>query len=226
MKRPGRNAPDPGAPTRNGPKRGTPGRPRSRVTEEDLRLWAEVARSIKPLRGKAPPEALAEAPPARKDQAASSARDPDPISRPRDRERPTDAGPLHPPLATLERRLLQRLRRGRTAPGAAIDLHGLRQEEARRRLLAFLHDCQASGKKTAIVITGKGGPDPALAAARLADDGRAHGKRSDVRADAATETAGYEPAVLIQRSALAWFPATGVRARARPGQEQDDRPGE
>ena|ERR1700722_14708561 len=166
MKRPGRNAPDPGAPTRNGPKRGTPGRPRSRVTEEDLRLWAEVARSIKPLRGKAPPEALAEAPPARKDQAASSARDPDPISRPRDRERPTDAGPLHPPLATLERRLLQRLRRGRTAPGAAIDLHGLRQEEARRRLLAFLHDCQASGKKTAIVITGKGGPDPALAGER------------------------------------------------------------
>ena len=79
----------PCAPTPNGPKRGTPGRPRSRVTEEDLRLWAEVARSIKPLRGKAPPEVLAEAPPARKDQAASSARDPDPISRPRDRERPT-----------------------------------------------------------------------------------------------------------------------------------------
>ena len=47
-----------------------------------------------------------------------------------------------------------------------IDLHGLRQEEARRRLLAFLHDCQASGKKTAIVITGKGGPNPALAGER------------------------------------------------------------
>jgi hypothetical protein len=40
------------------------------------------------------------------------------------------------------------------------------------------------------------------------------------------DAAGYEPAVLIRRSALAWFPATGVRARARPGQEQDDRPGE
>jgi hypothetical protein len=51
-------------------------------------------------------------------------------------------------------------------------------------------------------------------------------KRNDVRADAATETAGHEPAVLILRSALAWFPATEVLARARPGQDQDDRPGE
>ena len=166
MKRPSRNAPSPNAPKRNAPDRSTPSRPRGRLTEEDLRLWAEVVRGIKPLRGKAAPEAFAEAPPARQDAAASSAPDREAISRPRNQERRSNAGPLQPPLATLERRLLQRLRRGRTAPGAMIDLHGLRQEEARRRLLAFLHDCQASGKKTAIVITGKGGPNPALAGER------------------------------------------------------------
>ncbi len=43
-----------------------------------------------------------------------------------------------------------------------IDLHGLRQEEARRQLVAFLHDCQARRKQTAIVITGKGGPSAAF----------------------------------------------------------------
>ncbi|HEV3246042.1 MAG TPA: Smr/MutS family protein [Beijerinckiaceae bacterium] len=168
MKRSSRNAPSPNAPKRNAPDRSASSRPRGRLTEEDLRLWAEVVRSIKPLRGKTAPEASAEAPPARQDQdaAASSAPKRDAISRPRNQERRSNAGPLQPPLATLERRLLQRLRRGRTAPGAVIDLHGLRQEEARRRLLAFLHDCQASGKKTAIVITGKGGPNPALAGER------------------------------------------------------------
>jgi DNA-nicking Smr family endonuclease len=166
MKRPTRNAPSPNAPKRNAADRSAPSRPRGRLSEEDLRLWAEVVRSIKPLRGKAAPETLAEAQPAPPDAAASSAPEREAISRPRSQERRSNAGPLQPPLATLERRLLQRLRRGRTAPGAVIDLHGLRQEEARRRLLAFLYDCQASGKKTAIVITGKGGPNPVLAGER------------------------------------------------------------
>jgi DNA-nicking Smr family endonuclease len=39
-----------------------------------------------------------------------------------------------------------------------IDLHGMRQDEARRRLVGFLQRCQSEGLKSAIVITGKGAP--------------------------------------------------------------------
>ena len=160
MKRPSGNAPE-----RHPSDRKAPRRPRGLLSEEDLRVWTEVARSIKPLRGKAVPQGFPEASLDNVTATSPVTRREAP-SRPRNRERVSDAAPPQPPLATLERRLLQRLRRGRTAPGAVIDLHGLRQEEARRQLLAFLHDCQARGKKTAIVITGKGGPIPALAGER------------------------------------------------------------
>ena len=150
-----------------------PRRPRGRLTEEDLRVWAEVARTAKPLRGKAVPSLAADAvTPPRKDLGRPFASDGEtstgggmprkPATKPPATKPPVSG----PPLATLERRLLQRLRRGRTAPGAVIDLHGLRQDEARRRLWAFLHDCQARGMKTAIVITGKGGAGNALAGER------------------------------------------------------------
>jgi DNA-nicking Smr family endonuclease len=157
-----------GLPARDAQGRDTPRRSRGRLSEEDQRLWAEFARAIKPLRSKPALGALAEAPAAPPDaaEAASSSVGREVTSRARKAERPSNEGAAQPPLATLERRFLQRLRRGRTVPGAVIDLHGLRQEEARRRLVAFLHDCQARGKKTAIVITGKGSPTPALAGER------------------------------------------------------------
>jgi DNA-nicking Smr family endonuclease len=66
------------------------------------------------------------------------------------------SAPPGPPLEKLERRFVQRLRKGTASPGAVIDLHGLRQEEARHRLVAFLQRCQAQGLKSAIVTTGKG----------------------------------------------------------------------
>ncbi|MBV8185347.1 MAG: Smr/MutS family protein [Hyphomicrobiales bacterium] len=158
-------------PRRNADRRKTadpkvPSRARGRMSQEDVRLWAEVTRNVMPLRGKVAPQAAGEPPmpDRRTDGLPSASRDGD--SRPRGRARPSNAAPVGPPLATIERKLLQRLRRGRTAPGAVIDLHGLRQEEARQRLVAFLHDCQARRKQTAIVITGKGGPGSALAGER------------------------------------------------------------
>lgn len=44
---------------------------------------------------------------------------------------------------------------------AAIDLHGLRQEQAHGALLAFLRRSQAVGHTVVLVVTGKGasGPD-------------------------------------------------------------------
>ena len=133
---------------------------RGRLTEEDLRLWAEVARGVKPLPGRTIPAAAGDAafPP-----EAAELTPPKPVRAVRETRigattpRPASLS-SSPPLAKLERRFLQRLRRGTASPGAVIDLHGLRQEEARGRLVAFLRRCQSDGLKSAIVITGKGAP--------------------------------------------------------------------
>jgi DNA-nicking Smr family endonuclease len=65
--------------------------------------------------------------------------------------------PAPPPLATLERRLKQRLSRGVQAIDARIDLHGLTQSEAHAALSRFLRAAQRKEAKVVLVITGKGG---------------------------------------------------------------------
>ena len=69
--------------------------------------------------------------------------------------------PKAPPKAApavLDRRTLSRLSRGITAVDARIDLHGLTQSLAHRRLLRFLDEAQAHGARVVLVITGKGKP--------------------------------------------------------------------
>jgi len=61
-----------------------------------------------------------------------------------------------PPLAPLERRLRQKLARGRAAPDAAIDLHGMRRQEAFAALRDFLTSAQIAGARLVLVVTGKG----------------------------------------------------------------------
>src|SRR4051794_27488194 len=71
------------------------------------------------------------------------------------------ARPRLPPLTPLDRKVKTALRRGARSVNAAIDLHGLRQEQARGALLAFLRRSQAVGHTVVLVVTGKGasGPD-------------------------------------------------------------------
>jgi DNA-nicking Smr family endonuclease len=52
-----------------------------------------------------------------------------------------------------------RMARGSLAIDARIDLHGLTQAAAHRRLIKFLGEAQAAGAKLVLVITGKGRPD-------------------------------------------------------------------
>ena len=65
--------------------------------------------------------------------------------------------PTLPPLAALDRKLRQRLSRGRMTADAAIDLHGYRQAEAFSALRRFLHRAQSDGARVVLVVTGKGG---------------------------------------------------------------------
>ena len=119
------------------------------LTFEERQLWAQVARSVKPLKGRAlDPEPIPDTPEA---QRAANA-EPSLSSMPRRPRSP----PKLPPLVPLERRTVTALRRGRQGIEAAIDLHGMRQDEAHAALRRFLHRSQAAGLKVVLVVTGKG----------------------------------------------------------------------
>jgi DNA-nicking Smr family endonuclease len=114
------------------------------LSEADRALWAEITRSVAPLRQ--PAAAPAAGP--RKPHAKTSA--------------PADAGaraaaakPV-PPLVPLDRRQRQRLARGSAPIDARIDLHGKTQSEAHAALARFLRRAQRDGARFVLVITGKG----------------------------------------------------------------------
>ena len=121
-----------------------------RLSEEEIALWIEVAKSVARRRGAILPTLAAPRPaaaPANADEppAAPAA----PTTKPR---RP--AGP--PPLAPLERRLKRDLARGRAVVDSVLDLHGLTQAEAHHALRGFLFQAQIQDFRLVIVITGKG----------------------------------------------------------------------
>jgi DNA-nicking Smr family endonuclease len=126
-------------------------RPRT-LTAEDRRLWTHVAAGVKPL-----DPARAVAPPADPEPAPATATD-KPVRAPAPARSIVPAVPPPPPLAALEKGLKRKLSRGRRDADARIDLHGLTQDAAHRRLIAFLRQSQAAGHGLVIVITGKGAP--------------------------------------------------------------------
>lgn len=130
---------------------------------EDAELWSRTARSLEPLRkGKArvttgvPERAggreAVRAPASRGAIETEAIRAPPrmPASSPASR-------PSAPPTVILDRRKTRRIATGQVEIEARLDLHGLRQVEAHRRLRAFLLDAHGRGLRMVLVITGKGG---------------------------------------------------------------------
>jgi DNA-nicking Smr family endonuclease len=137
-----------------------------RLSPEEIDLWLAVTKSVSPLPGtrSAPPAA------AEKSSSATQTSEPsagNPKANGVARPNPIAANPapaLRPPapqIVPLEQRLRQKLARGRAAPDAAIDLHGLRSHEAHGALYQFLHRAQLDGAKLVLVVTGKGERDGA-----------------------------------------------------------------
>jgi DNA-nicking Smr family endonuclease len=118
-------------------------------TPDELRLWAEVAKTVAPLGDRSPPDA-----PASPEPAPERAATPAALAAPRASRRTTAA----PALADLDRRTVSRLSRGTVAIDARIDLHGMTQQAAHGRLVRFLREAQAGGARLVLVITGKGRP--------------------------------------------------------------------
>jgi DNA-nicking Smr family endonuclease len=122
----------------------------------DDALWEAVKKTIKPLKkpsAKSPGEGKEEQkPPAARPQKLKP-----PLRPPSSPERPP---PALPPLTAIDRRSRQKIARGRVEIDAKLDLHGMKQSEAREHLSAFLHRAQSRGKSLVLVITGKGTTAP------------------------------------------------------------------
>lgn len=140
----------------SGDKKKPPGPPR----DDDLDLWRHVTRDTKPLKGRAAPakgaKEAGERPKPPKEAPKGGGRPFIPQPKRTETARPPAAPLAAGALADVDKRTADRLKRGKLPIERRLDLHGLRQEEARARLDEFLADAQGAGKRCVLVITGKG----------------------------------------------------------------------
>ena len=127
-----------------------------RPSAKDVRLWAVVAATVRPLPGRSHPQAPVEdARGTAKPAPGKSASSPKtPAAAPR---RPLTPAP-HPlaPAEMIEPNRLRLIDRGREPLGATLDLHGLDQDRARAALTRFLLRAFDENHRTVLVVTGKG----------------------------------------------------------------------
>lgn len=127
---------------------------------DDAALWKAVTKDVKPIKRK--PAARARSEPAA-ETAKQKPKKPGAMAP----ERPVAAKPGTPPMpprrelthgraADIDKRSLERLRRGQMPIEAEIDLHGHTLEAAHRVLNAFIANHAAAGRRCLRVITGKG----------------------------------------------------------------------
>lgn len=132
-------------------------RRRRLLSAEEERLWHEVARTVS-RRAPAPPLPVPPLAP-----APSAPLPPEPLApfRLGDRAPPPAPAPrpAPPPLA-MDARTHARMTRGKLAPEARIDLHGMTLAEAHPDLIRFILNAQSQGLRLVLVITGKGKPAP------------------------------------------------------------------
>ncbi len=132
-----------------------PGKPRlRRLSADEIELWLTVTRGVARRPGRGSPRLPR--PRGDAELQASEAESNSPKGTSAVKSSSTVEHKAHPPLAPLERRLRQKLARGRAAPDAAIDLHGMHRQEAFAALREFLARAQIEGARLALVVTGKG----------------------------------------------------------------------
>jgi DNA-nicking Smr family endonuclease len=135
----------------------------------DWHLWSEVTKSVSPLKPQKTALLRAKSAPEPKDE---------PLQHPRVKVRPTSKSwsPLsthihnqdrhlphfnsvrsaQKPEKVLDQKLKRKIARGRLDIDATLDLHGMRQPEARSALIHFVSRAYERGNRNILVITGKG----------------------------------------------------------------------
>lgn len=124
------------------------------LSMEDRILWNRVARSTKPLPGKA-----VEEPPAVVEKFADLLDAP--VKTPRRAAAEPQSEPARPKSSQARQHGIDsptrdKLAKGRIPIEGKVDLHGLTQSEAHALLLSFLHRAYADGRRHVLVVTGKG----------------------------------------------------------------------
>ena len=119
------------------------------LSAEDIELWREMTRDVKPMEGRGYVRHHEEKPAKVKQKKASKPR--------------RDAAPVIAKETAgvkrgvdIDRNTMKRLKRGEIAIDAWIDLHGMNQGAARQALIGFIRNCHASGHRCVLVVTGKG----------------------------------------------------------------------
>jgi DNA-nicking Smr family endonuclease len=132
--------------------------PPEHLSPEDKLLWAHAMRDAKPARRRrAPPAPAAAKPPPEKTKPVKA-------RRPARAQPPPPVAKAKTPIPALamgavvdvDRRTAERLKRGRMAVEATLDLHGHTQAEAHRELNGFLARAHAAGRRCVLIVTGKG----------------------------------------------------------------------
>jgi DNA-nicking Smr family endonuclease len=132
---------------------------RRSLSDEEHTLWSGYIRSITPLQpaklksGKRSGPKFDDKPEIKTSAAVA---DKSPVPSRSVKRQMAAAAERTLPLAPFDRRLKQRVARGRDSIDARIDLHGMTQREAHAALLHFLGRVQSDGKRMALVVTGKG----------------------------------------------------------------------
>ena len=131
------------------------------LTNEDRRLWRQVAATVKPLseeKGQFLKDEMS--------RLMDAAAVPSPPTNPKKKapakpldykvDPPSQVKKLSIVSHPIEDRIVKNLSKGRHAIDARIDLHGMTQDRARFALLDFLQMAQMSDHRMVLVITGKG----------------------------------------------------------------------
>lgn len=132
------------------------GKKSGEMDEEDTLLWQEVLKTVRPYRkaGKSPPGPKKEK--AGKDKAVPPKAPSLPSFTPAPPKTAAQKPAPQKPAKGFDRSTEARLKGGRLPIEGRIDLHGMTQEKAHGALMAFVRRALKDGKRTLLVITGKG----------------------------------------------------------------------
>lgn len=126
------------------------------LTSEEREIWRAVAETAN---RRTQPDL--KTPPERPRPAAAVVRDQPPSPPPTLKPICPTVGPAAPPpplaASGLDRATETRLRKGKRAPDARLDLHGMTAARAHGALHAFIRASSAARRRCVLVITGKGG---------------------------------------------------------------------
>ena len=129
------------------------------LTPSEKALWQHYVKDLKPLpKGRASDENVS-------DQAHRPRRPPltrqDAVVRTSSRAfSPGHTVHTTPKPAEIDRNARRKLKRGRTAVDARLDLHGYQAVQAHHRLARFIEENRSRGSRCVLVITGKGTNSP------------------------------------------------------------------